>query len=91
VWRETVIFLNYDECDGYFDHVPPAVRSAGHGGRVPQSPAAGPARDDGTDAPHSGTRHPAAARTSGFVRPAHAGRRAKRVRHKSGYRARLRK
>ncbi|HUJ33943.1 MAG TPA: alkaline phosphatase family protein [Solirubrobacteraceae bacterium] len=31
VWRETVIFLNYDECDGYFDHVPPTVRSAGHG------------------------------------------------------------
>ena len=23
VWRNTVIFLNYDECDGYFDHVLP--------------------------------------------------------------------
>ncbi|MBA2948361.1 phosphocholine-specific phospholipase C [Streptomyces himalayensis] len=23
VWRETVVFLNYDENDGFFDHVPP--------------------------------------------------------------------
>jgi phospholipase C len=25
VWRETVVFLTYDENDGFFDHVPPPV------------------------------------------------------------------
>ena len=29
VWASTVLFLNYDENDGYFDHVPPPVAPAG--------------------------------------------------------------
>jgi phospholipase C len=29
VWRKTVLFLNYDENDGYFDHVPPPTAPAG--------------------------------------------------------------
>jgi len=29
VWNKTVLFLNYDENDGYFDHVPPPTPPAG--------------------------------------------------------------
>jgi phospholipase C len=29
VWEKTVFFLNYDENDGLFDHVPPPVPPAG--------------------------------------------------------------
>ncbi|RFU88202.1 phospholipase C, phosphocholine-specific [Streptomyces triticagri] len=29
VWRHTAVFLNYDENDGFFDHVPPPVPPAG--------------------------------------------------------------
>ncbi|MFM9366608.1 phosphocholine-specific phospholipase C [Streptomyces sp. Da 82-17] len=28
VWRHTAVFINYDENDGFFDHVPPPVPSA---------------------------------------------------------------
>ncbi|MFC7310391.1 phosphocholine-specific phospholipase C [Streptomyces monticola] len=28
VWRHTVVFINYDENDGFFDHVPPPVPPA---------------------------------------------------------------
>ncbi|WP_306319960.1 MULTISPECIES: phosphocholine-specific phospholipase C [unclassified Streptomyces] len=28
VWRKTVVFINYDENDGFFDHVPPPVPEA---------------------------------------------------------------
>ncbi len=35
VWKKTIFFLNYDENDGYFDHVPPFVpphpRNTDHG------------------------------------------------------------
>ncbi|MGR8008091.1 phosphocholine-specific phospholipase C [Streptomyces hypolithicus] len=30
VWRHTVVLINYDENDGFFDHVPPPVPSADH-------------------------------------------------------------
>ncbi|WP_137993199.1 phosphocholine-specific phospholipase C [Streptomyces vilmorinianum] len=30
VWRHTVVLINYDENDGFFDHVPPPVPPAGH-------------------------------------------------------------
>jgi phospholipase C len=29
VWAKTVVFLNYDENDGFFDHLPPMVPAAG--------------------------------------------------------------
>jgi len=29
VWRKTVLILNYDECDGYFDHVTPPYAPPG--------------------------------------------------------------
>ncbi|WP_327373989.1 phospholipase C, phosphocholine-specific [Streptomyces sp. NBC_01216] len=29
VWRHTVVLINYDENDGFFDHVPPPVPAAG--------------------------------------------------------------
>ncbi|MET8472119.1 phosphocholine-specific phospholipase C [Streptomyces sp. NPDC006422] len=29
VWRKTVVFINYDENDGFFDHVPPPVPEPG--------------------------------------------------------------
>ena len=29
VWAKTVFILNYDENDGFFDHVPPPVPPAG--------------------------------------------------------------
>ncbi|WP_240137242.1 phosphocholine-specific phospholipase C [Streptomyces sp. MUM 178J] len=32
VWRHTVLLINYDENDGFFDHVPPPVPAAGHEG-----------------------------------------------------------
>ena len=32
VWRKTVLFLNYDENDGYFDHVPPPTSPEGTAG-----------------------------------------------------------
>ncbi|MEW1751507.1 phosphocholine-specific phospholipase C [Streptomyces angustmyceticus] len=32
VWRHTVLFLTYDENDGFFDHVPPPVPPAGTDG-----------------------------------------------------------
>ncbi|GGW98446.1 non-hemolytic phospholipase C [Streptomyces chryseus] len=30
VWRHTVVLINYDENDGFFDHVPPPVPPADH-------------------------------------------------------------
>ncbi|MVO89806.1 phospholipase C, phosphocholine-specific [Streptomyces sp. p1417] len=30
VWRRTAVFINYDENDGFFDHVPPPVPAAGN-------------------------------------------------------------
>ncbi|MFF0436999.1 phosphocholine-specific phospholipase C [Streptomyces sp. NPDC004327] len=30
VWRHTVVLINYDENDGFFDHVPPPVPPAGN-------------------------------------------------------------
>ena len=35
VWAHTLFILHYDENGGFFDHVPPPVAAAGHGGRVP--------------------------------------------------------
>jgi phospholipase C len=32
VWKSSVLFLNYDENDGFFDHVPPPVPPAGTAG-----------------------------------------------------------
>src|SRR6185437_15346134 len=32
VWAKTVVFLSYDENDGFFDHVPPPVPPAGTAG-----------------------------------------------------------
>ncbi|HEU4536514.1 MAG TPA: phospholipase C, phosphocholine-specific, partial [Polyangiaceae bacterium] len=32
VWSKTVLFLNFDENDGYFDHVPPPCAPASEGG-----------------------------------------------------------
>ena len=34
VFRKSVFFLNYDENDGYFDHVPPPVAPAGAAGHA---------------------------------------------------------
>jgi phospholipase C len=41
-WKKTIFILNYDENDGYFDHVPPFV--APHSGR-PETGAASPGLD----------------------------------------------
>ena len=40
-WSKTVLFIMYDENDGFFDHVTPPVAAAGHTGGVPdrRSPA----------------------------------------------------
>ena len=35
VWSKTVLFIMYDENDGFFDHVPAAGRPGGHPGGVP--------------------------------------------------------
>ena len=41
VWASTVLFIMYDENDGFFDHVPPPTPPAGTAGRVPdRQPAA---------------------------------------------------
>lgn len=42
VWNKTVFFLNYDENDGFFDHVPPPTSPEGTAGEwltVPAFPA----------------------------------------------------
>ena len=31
-WQDTVLIVNYDECDGHFDHVPPPTPAAGAAG-----------------------------------------------------------
>ena len=41
VWASTVLFIMYDENDGFFDHVPPPTRPGGDAGGVPHGrPAA---------------------------------------------------
>ncbi len=32
VWASTVLFIMYDENDGFFDHLPPPLAPAGHSG-----------------------------------------------------------
>ena len=41
VWASTVLFVNYDENDGYFDHVPPPVPSPGTPGEFVRGEAIG--------------------------------------------------
>ncbi len=38
VWAKTVLFVMYDENDGFFDHVAAAGPAAGDAGRVPHRP-----------------------------------------------------
>jgi len=49
VWAKTVLFLTYDEDDGFFDHVPPPTPPPGTPGEyltvTPLSAAAGGSRD----------------------------------------------
>ncbi len=41
VWAKTVLFIMYDENDGWFDHVHPSDGPARHARRVPdEEPAA---------------------------------------------------
>ena len=40
VWAQTVFLVSYDENGGFFDHVPPPVAPAGHGGGIPDRHAA---------------------------------------------------
>ena len=53
VWAKTALFITYDENGGFFDHVPPPTRAAGHAGRVPdrQPAARRRARRRGADRP----------------------------------------
>jgi phospholipase C len=49
VWAKTVLFITYDENDGFFDHVPlpphrPAPTASGSLRRCPMTPAASPDR-----------------------------------------------
>ncbi|HEX5263602.1 MAG TPA: phospholipase C, phosphocholine-specific, partial [Phenylobacterium sp.] len=50
VWARTVLFVNYDENDGFFDHVPPPAPPARDG--LTPSPALGASTVDTTDEYH---------------------------------------
>ena len=51
VWASTVLFIMYDENDGFFDHVPPPTRSGRHRRGVPDRRSAAVARRVASPAP----------------------------------------
>ena len=51
VWASTVLFVMYDENDGFFDHVAPPIAAAGHAGRVPHRPIRCPPTAKGITGP----------------------------------------
>ena len=78
VWSKTVLFVMYDENDGFFDHVAPPVAPVGHGGGVRHrqppaghGPGCGRAPRAGLPGPHAGglTVQPRRLRVVGDLRP----------------------